>query len=117
MRIVLIASAAISLLAGACNRDAAVEPTRLATDDACGALITVVNERLKLTGDRVALLHGMERKDWRPDCDWETAGINFKDARKTAGFGNMTVITSEVTFYRPKFDSYGVVVQFERLTD
>ena len=113
----VFASIAISLLAAACERGKSTEPVRLATADECGALLVIAKEKLKLTGNQTALIHGLGRKDWRPDCDWQTAGINFKDARTTAGYGNMTMIASEITFYRPKFDSDGVIVQYERLTD
>jgi hypothetical protein len=118
MRIVnVFMPGAILLLAGACNPGPSPEPAALATADECGALITVARQQLKLTDNRTALLHGMDRKDWRPDCDWKSAGVNFEDYRKAVGYGGIGMRGPEVTFYRPKFDSDGVVVQFERLGD
>jgi hypothetical protein len=113
----LILSVAALPLPGACARGADVEPVTLASADECGALITVARQQLKLTGKRTALLHGMGRTDWRPDCDWKSAGINFQDYRKAVGYGGIGMRGPEVTFYRPKFDSDGVVVQVETLDD
>jgi hypothetical protein len=114
--IVIFASVAISLFSPGCAKSDD-KPIALASADECGAMITVARDKLKLTGKSSAILQGMDRNDWRPDCDWETAGVNFRDARKALGYNNIAMSGWEVTFYRPKFDSYGVIVQFERLSD
>lgn len=115
MQAAIIAVACL-LLSAACSRPTP-PPEAFATEEECAALVLVAKQELKLHKANQPLLHGMDRQDWAPTCDWEAASINFLDTRDAVGFSGIGVRGPDVTFYRPKLDRGGAVITVETVDD
>ena len=119
MRIVLLTMAA--MLASGCDvlirKEAAAEakaPVALASKKECAAMMVVARDKLRLHTRPPNWLNGMDRNDWRPDCDWKSRGIKWQNETYKPGW-NTVASGSEYTFHRPKFGSEGATVVVEEI--
>jgi hypothetical protein len=116
MRSVMMTTAiAASLLASGCDRSAsakaAFEP---ASEKECAVMMVVARDKLNLHKYGPNWLNGMNRKDWRPTCDWAARGVKLNIVGRGGNFGTVAG-GDEITFHRPEFGPEGAKVVVEMI--